>query len=302
MSSPRCPTDVTRSRFPIPIVALALLALAACAERPVGYGDGGTSGGPSPGDTVTHETNGFVLDDGSGPVLCVGGVMESFPPQCDGIPMIGWDWDRVEGGESAQGVSWGSFTVIGTYDGATFTVVDAGPPQRPPDRGPIGTPCLEPGGGWASREGSPDLSRATEEDMLAAMHAAEEEPDFAGFWIDYVEEPVGEEIVEPGGIIANVAFTGDLDRHVAQIREMWGGPLCVVEFERTYQELRRIQDGFAAEIGDELELQTTWSSGDVTRNRVEIGVVVATEEARRAVDERYGDGAVLLVPAITPVG
>jgi hypothetical protein len=46
----------------------------------------------------------------------------------------------------------------------------------------------------------------------------------------------------------------------------------------------------------------TWSSGDVTRNRVEIGVVVATEEARRAVDERYGEGAVVLVPALTPVG
>jgi len=138
--------------------------------------------------------------------------------------------------------------------------------------------------------------------MLATMHAAEEEADFAGFWIDYVTDPVGEEVVEPGGIIANVAFTGDLDRHTAQIRRTWGGPLCVVEFERTFHELRRIQDGFAADIGDQLGLQTTWSSGDVTRNRVEIGVVVATEEARRAVDERYGEGAVLLVPALTPVG
>jgi len=86
------------------------------------------------------------------------------------------------------------------------------------------------------------------------------------------------------------------------IRETWGGSLCVVEFERTYHELRRIQDGFAADIGDELGLQMTWSSGDVTRNRVEIGVVVATEEARRAVDERYGEGAVVLVPALTPLG
>jgi hypothetical protein len=291
-----------RSRFPIPIVALAMLTLAACAERPLGSGAGGTQGGPSPGDAVTYETNGFVLDDGSGPVLCVGGIMESLPPQCDGIPLIGWDWDRVEGEEAAQGARWGSFTVTGTYDGATFTLVDAGPPQPSPDRGPIGTPCPEPDGGWASPEASPDLSRATEDDMLATMHAAEEMPDFSGFWIDYVEDPVGEEIVEPGGIIANVAFTGDLDRHIAQIRERWGGPLCVVEFERTFHELRRIQDGFAADIGDELGLQTTWSSGDVTRNRVEIGVVVASEEARRAVDERYGEGAVLLVPALTPVG
>ena len=290
-----------RSRLQLPIVAFALIALAACAERSAGSG-GGDPGGPSPDGPVTYETNGFVLDDGSGPVLCVGGIMESFPPQCDGIPLVGWDWDAVEGEETAQGASWGSFTVTGTYDGTTFTVVDAGSPQPYPDQGPIGTPCPEPDGGWASPDASPDLSMATDDDMLAAMHAAEEESDFSGFWIDYVEEPVGEEIVEPGGIIANLAFTGDLDRHVARIRETWGGPLCVVEFERTYHELRRIQDGFAADIGDELGLQMTWSSGDVTRNRVEIGVVVATEEARRAVDERYGEGAVLLVPALTPVG
>lgn len=294
---------MTRSRFPIPIVVFALLTLAACAERPVGPGSGGgTPGDPSPDEPVTYETNGFVLDDGSGPVLCVGGVMESLPPQCDGIPLIGWDWDAVDGEEAAQGASWGSFTVTGTYDGTTFTVEGAGSPQPYPDRGSIGTPCPEPAGGWTSAEASPDLANATDDDMLVMMHAAEDEPDFAGFWIDYVEEPVGEDVVEPGGIIANVAFTGDLDRHVAQIRQMWGGPLCMVEFERTYHELRRIQDGFAADIGNELGLQTTWSSGDVTRNRVEIGVVVATEEARRAVDERYGEGAVLLVPALTPVG
>jgi hypothetical protein len=295
---------VTSSRFPIPIVVFALLTLAACAERPVGPGSGGggTPGDPSPDEPVTYETNGFVLDDGSGPVLCVGGVMESLPPQCDGIPLIGWDWDTVDGEEAAQGASWGSFTVTGTYDGATFTVLDAGPPQPYPDSGTIGTPCPEPEGGWASPEASPDLSIATDEDISTTMHAAGDEPDFSGFWIDHVEEPVGEDVVEPGGIIVNVAFTGDLDRHVARIRETWGGPLCVVQFERTHQKLRRIQDGFAADVGDELGLQVTWSSGDVTRNRVEIGVVVATEEDRRAVDERYGEGAVLLVPALTPVG
>jgi len=181
--------------------------------------------------------------------------MESFPPQCDGIPLVGWDWDAVEGEETAQGASWRPFTVTGTYDGTTFAVVGAGSPQPYPDQGPIGTPCPEPDGGWVSPGASPDLSMATDDDLLAAMRAAEEESDFSGSWIDYVEEPVGEEIVEPGGI-----------------------------------------------IGDELGLQMTWSSGDVTRNRVEIGVVVATEEARRAVDERYGEGAVVLVPALTPLG
>ena len=174
-----------------------------------------------------------------------------------------------------------------------------GPPNPPDASGgdPVDAACAEPDGGWTS----PDLSKAGDADVRDLMRAMKDEPDFAGLWIDYVAEPVDEGAVEPGGIIANVAFTGDLGRHTAQIRERWGGPLCVVQRERTYTELRGIQrelgDGAASELG----LEMTWSSVDIQGNVVELGVVVADEAARAAVDARYGVGSVELQPHLEPV-
>jgi hypothetical protein len=35
-----------------------------------------------------------VLQEGDGPPeLCLGGVAESFPPQCGGPEIAGWDWE-----------------------------------------------------------------------------------------------------------------------------------------------------------------------------------------------------------------
>jgi hypothetical protein len=132
------------------------------------------------------------------------------------------------------------------------------------------------------------------------MHAAEREPDSAGFWIDYVGEP--SEFTPPPEIIAVAAFTGDLERHEAELREVWGGPLCVTRHERTLRDLIRIQEELGSEIGVELGLRTTWSAVDVMQNEVELGVVVADDEMRAAIEARYGAGAVRLFPALTPVG
>ena len=44
------------------------------------------------------------------------------------------------------------------------------------------------------------------------------------------------------------------------------------------------------------------ASTDVVDNLVEVGVIVADERVRAAVDERYGEGSVRLVPALRPVG
>ncbi len=60
-----------------------------------------------------------VLDDGSGPELCLGAVMTSLPPQCDGLPVAGWSWPAA-GTERASGVTWGSFVVVGRYEGRRF--------------------------------------------------------------------------------------------------------------------------------------------------------------------------------------
>jgi hypothetical protein len=140
-------------------------------------------------------------------------------------------------------------------------------------------------------------------DRQAASRAATEEPDFAGLWIDYVEEPDPYAPEDPGteGMILNVAFTDDIERHRAELGGLWGGPLCVVQHARTEAELQRIQ-GDLEPSADELGIQVVWSSVEVVENVVEVGVVAIDAEGRDALDDRYGPGAVRPVPVLTPIG
>jgi hypothetical protein len=62
--------------------------------------------------------------------------------------------------------------------------------------------------------------------MEPVIAAARAEPDFAGLWVSYLE-PMGNNVAEdPGEFVLNVAFTGDLARHEAELRPRWGGRLC----------------------------------------------------------------------------
>ncbi len=84
---------------------------------------------PPPGAAAEGEVLGIgtVLQrDGAAPSFCLGPVAESYPPQCGGPAIVGWDWDAVDGEESASGVTWGAYAVQGTWDGTRLTVT------RPP--------------------------------------------------------------------------------------------------------------------------------------------------------------------------
>lgn len=67
---------------------------------------------------------GMVIDAAGDVEFCLGGVMESYPPQCVGVPVDGWMWDQVEGSESSGEVRWGSYAARGTYDGERFMLTD----------------------------------------------------------------------------------------------------------------------------------------------------------------------------------
>lgn len=107
-------------------VVLCIGLLSACATpQPVGVG--ATSPVPLgdvqpglPAGTVIGQ--GTVIDTGDEAELCLGGVMESLPPQCTGIPLVGWEWTDIDGSEASGDTRWGAYAVEGTYDGATFTV------------------------------------------------------------------------------------------------------------------------------------------------------------------------------------
>lgn len=262
----------------------------------------GVGSDPRPGqdrpDDQLYEISTTVLESKAhGPMLCPGGMTASLPPQCGNVPITNWDWDAVAREERLSGTIWGAYHVVGTYDGKAFTVTETGPAREWSDGfsdGPIVAGCQEPQGGWEL----PDPDRTSEGDLNAAQRLARGEPDFAGFWIDYLDKP-REEPIDDQRIVITAAFTGDLDRHEDQLREVWGGPLCVIEHPRTYRELRRIQKEFTD--SDVQGLGHLGSSVDVVDNVVELYVVLLDDEDRRRLDQRYGEGTVRATSALTPV-
>lgn len=99
------------------LVAL-VLALAACAPVVTPGADP-----TSPSDPTPVVAQGTVLQAGdAAPQLCLGAIAESYPPQCSGIELIGWDWDSADGQETASDVTWGTYAVWGNWDGTALTV------------------------------------------------------------------------------------------------------------------------------------------------------------------------------------
>lgn len=91
-----------------PASVLATLLLISCSESRLEQSDG----------EPLYQVDTMVLEADDQVRLCLGGVMDSLPPQCEGVPVIGWSWEDVEGEESSGGVSWGEYHVVGTYDGS----------------------------------------------------------------------------------------------------------------------------------------------------------------------------------------
>ena len=82
---------------------------------------------PSASGPVTTDGIVTVMDTGS-PEVCLGPVAESYPPQCSGPALVGWDWAEHQQVFETQGdVRWGSFVLTGTWDGTSLTPTDAIP-------------------------------------------------------------------------------------------------------------------------------------------------------------------------------
>ncbi len=278
--------------------AVTLFAFA-CGDdgTPVATDASPTDAPTSIGRDSEFTTSGTVLESADhGPQLCLGGVAESYPPQCGGPDVVGWDWSAVEA-ESSNGTTWGDFEVTGTWDGETFTLTEEPGPADYSDRGPssdFATPCDPPEGGWVVV----DEATATDAGQNAALEYAQSQPDFAGLWLDQSINPASDELGmnDPTKLILNVRFTGDLDRHETELRDRFGGATCVSAAEHTEAELRSIQDELFGSLDD-----TLFASVDIVRGVVEIGVIVADATVQADLDDTYGVGVVELVGALRPV-
>jgi hypothetical protein len=126
-------------------IGMGLLALTACAGDAVPGAEVPRTFPPSiafPQPTLTGDEligQGTVLQQGDAePQLCIGPIMESYPPQCGGPTILGWDWSLAGHYETASGVTWGTYAVFGTWDDTAFTQTQ--PPIPLALYSPIGSP------------------------------------------------------------------------------------------------------------------------------------------------------------------
>jgi hypothetical protein len=291
------------------LVVLVLVLAGGCGDddEPLTAGEAPTDGGerPAPGDAdPLYTATATVLESPEhGPQLCLGGVRTSYPPQCGGPDLIGWDWDAVDGVERANGISWGDYTVVGTWDGRALTLTEPARPPEPytgpvPDVDRFATPCPEPDGGWQPVEDE----RATDQAMQDALDHARAQPDFGGAWVDQSMNPASGSdrpeagMNDPTRLVLNLRFAGDLERHEAEARQRWGGALCVSEAAASMVDLEEVRQEAQGVVAD----QMLFSSIDEVTGRVEIGVIV-DDGMQRRMDERFGEGVVLVTGALRPV-
>ncbi len=251
---------------------------------------GATASQASP---LLYEANATVLQSKQhGPMLCLGAVLTSLPPQCGDVPLEGWDWDAVEGETKTSGTTWGDFHVTGSYANGSFTVVAVGPYVREAEpETDLSSPCPTPAGGWSG------LENATQEDDGAISAYARRQPDYVTSWVTHIDP----EAAERSPVIVNVVFTGDAARHEFEIRKVWAGPLCVIAepgpSAAELSHIRREAESALREMG----LSMLWSEGPGVEPVIEIGVVVdPSGQAQAAFDERFGAGRVRLIPALKP--
>jgi hypothetical protein len=292
----------------------ALLTLTACGTETGSSGTDDTAGddpkptastpaGTTPPATVpaakgTVTGQGTVMDTGR-PELCLGAVAESYPPQCSGLPIVGWDWAKVAGQfEKSGNTRWGSFVLTGTFDGTTFTMTKPAQslatydPMPDPgyDPDPFKTPCAEPDGGWAVV----DPATTNEQTMQRVFEKASQLDGYAGAWMDQSPHPSTDEgdMNDPARLIVNVTVTGDVEAAEAELRKIWGGALCVTRAKYTEAELQNLQTQLQKVPG----LLTSSAQNDLVTAEVihDDGTIQAWA------DQEYGAGRVVFSSALKP--
>ncbi|HEV7707398.1 MAG TPA: hypothetical protein VGP16_04320 [Asanoa sp.] len=274
------------------LAGLFFTPLAGCAGAdgtPVGAGDPVEPDPVAPGFSPDRfRVSGLVLEDAShGPQLCGPIILAIAPPRCGGPDVVGWSWDGLEHNTDGN-ARYGSFELVGTYDGERFTLTEPPAPptmERPAPPDELRSACPPPEGGWQVV----DDATATHSALQKAINLASAAPAGAGFWID---QNGGEN--DPKKLVLNARFTEDLPGHEARLRSLWGGALCVSSAARTTAELTRVQEEMVA-LGGMLE-----SSIDTAANQVRATVWVVTDALQAKLAARFGPDTVALTGYLVP--
>ena len=177
-------------------------------------------------------------------------------------------------------MTWGQYSVTGTYDGTTFTVTDSIPAalydaMAEPEAGGLEPACDD--------AVTTDAEMATPEDLDATLAAASALPTYATAWLS-------------NGTIS-VAVTEDPEGAEAELRKTWGGLLCVTTVERTDADLNTINQELQAALGDQL-----LTSGSTSPDSLDAQVVFDDGSIQEWADATYGEGLVRVSSSLTPVG
>lgn len=296
-----------------PAVLVLALILAGCGAHPAPTATDPTTSLAAEMPTAVLAANGPVTTgatilqagDDPAPMACLGAVLESLPPQCEGPELVGLDWASVPHEDSGD-VRWTQHVqVTGTWDGTRLTLTEplGTPPEAPPSPG-LQPACEAPAGGWAS----PDPDRATVEQLDAATRALADRDDVVRTYVTYFGEVAERMATDPEGLEAsgtditpstllNVVVSGDAPAVEADLRTRWGGALCVVEGQGiTEREAARVQDEIGTLAVPGLLGTSPGPDG------VDVSVVFDDGSIQRALDARYGAGTVRVDSALRPAG
>ncbi|MFT3888569.1 MAG: hypothetical protein QM713_10455 [Arachnia sp.] len=237
------------------------------------------------------EVTGNVLIRGSAeaPVLCLGGMMESLPPQCSGPALKGpFDWAGVQFTE-ASGVRWTdkAYTVRGIYDPTdgeygsfTLTAPVALAPEVQPSVTTFPQLCDDP------MVGAPPGTDPLEQQAFAGA-------------LDLTDQklPVVSSWATDGGTY-NYLVQGDAEAAFAEMRAVFDGGLCVQSSDApTYARRMAALDAVAEALAGQ------YVGGDISELPPEltVTVVVATPQIEAAVRAAAGEVPFTLHPVFAPV-
>lgn len=226
------------------------------------------------------------------PELCVGGVAESYPPQCGGPVLKGeFNWDDVEV-EKASGVTWTNeaYWAVGHLDRSgegmgTFTLsrpLSADPPEgfTPPTHEDAGFPqlCEDP---------TADVPEVDQADRTSSGKGMEEEQrliEVAQGLDGYVTMWLSD-----GGPTMNVVLNeqGDLKLARTELRRVFSGPLCLEKRDLpTEQDVQAAQEALS-ERWEELGLMG--SGGGGVSGLLEVQTLVADRATVDAIHQAVAE-------------